>query len=222
MRYDLDGFGVVPGTVVVQAPRRGVFGLALLNAHNNIAIPRPGVIPVVLARARRGVRVRMIPPDEVELLLAGGFFRQADIVGRDFEAVARRIVATVCQGQEVDHLAGIIAIASEERPTALVRVGLHAVRMDSAHHLVAYFQRRDAHSSLQNRSVRYFSPESGNTVTITARSSFGNRRATSRQTQSAAPALTPTRIPSSRARRRAISCASSVRASMFSSARFGS
>src|SRR6202451_2001688 len=74
--------------------------------------------------------------------------------------------------------------------------------MNALVHLFAHFQPESAqwsaYSSLQNRSLKYFSPESGNTVTITARSPRGTRRATAIDAQSAPPALTPTKAPSSR------------------------
>src|SRR6202034_3676191 len=122
-----------------------------------------------------------------------------EIFRGNLKPVPRRIVPLVCERHQIDNLAPSIIVAPQQRRAAFVRIRLHAVRMNPLVHRVANLQPEAAHSSLQNRSLKYFSPESGNTVTITARSPFGSRRATCRQAHSAAPALTPTRIPSSRA-----------------------
>src|SRR5216684_4307047 len=39
--------------VVVQTPRSHVLGRAVLHAHDNVAVPRPGVIAVIFAWPRR-------------------------------------------------------------------------------------------------------------------------------------------------------------------------
>src|SRR6185437_2795850 len=153
-----------------------------------------------------------------ELLIPRSLFRQAHILGRQLEAIARGILAPVGQGQQLADLASGIAVAPQQRAAAFVREGLRAVGFDAADEFFRDFQGGAAHSSLQKRSVRYLSPESGKIVTITARSPDGSRRATSSEAHRAAPELTPARMPSSRARRRTTACASSVRTSIFSSA----
>ena len=49
-------FRVIRGAIVVQAPRCGIARLALLNAHDNVAVPRPRVLAVEFARPRRSDR----------------------------------------------------------------------------------------------------------------------------------------------------------------------
>src|SRR5271170_1937707 len=95
MRRDLDAFGVVPSPVVMQAPGRRIARLALLNAYDDVAVPRPCVVAVVFARARRRVRMRMIPSDQLEALLASRFFRQPDVVRSHLEAISRGVVPAV-------------------------------------------------------------------------------------------------------------------------------
>src|SRR5207302_1928577 len=69
--------------------------------------------------------------------------------------------------------------------------------------------RQYLHSS-QNRSLRYLSPESANTVTITAPCFFlSNSAAICRQPTIAAPDEMPTNKPSSRATRRTMAYAAS-------------
>src|SRR6185437_2057023 len=220
-----DGFyllRVIPCPVVMQPPRRCISRLALLYAHDDVAVPRPGVLAIKLTRPRGRIGMGMIPPDQLDALLACGFFRQADVIRSYFEPVSRRIVPPVCERHQVEHLTRFVAIAAQQRPATFMWIRFRSVRVDALHNFVVNFQRSAAHSSLQNRSLKYFSPESGNTVTISAGSCGGKRRATSRHAQSAPPALTPTRIPSSRASFFATRCASSVRTSMFSSARLAS
>src|SRR5208282_3422154 len=161
MRRDLDAFGIVPGPVVMQAPGRRVARLAFLNAYDDVAVPRPRVVAVVFARARRRVRMRMIPSDQLEMLLARRLFGQPDVVRGHLEAVSRGIVPPVCERQQVEHLARVVAIAAEQSAATLVRIGFDAVRVNPAKHFVPNLQACAAHSSLQNRSLKYFSPESG-------------------------------------------------------------
>ena len=96
-------------------------------------------------------------------------------------------------------------IAPEQRAAAFVRIGLCAVRANLLRDVFHEHQpgsRLDGHStSSQKRSLRYFAPESANTVTMTARCFRGLRSASSRQPTSAAAALGLTSMPSSRANR---------------------
>src|SRR5271163_481664 len=80
------------------------------------------------------------------------------------------------------------------------------------------------HPSVQNLSLKYFSPESQRIVTMTA-CCFSVRRicsATRKLPTMPAAAEIPNSSPHSRARRRAMTWASSVAISIFSSANFGS
>src|SRR5580692_10483081 len=215
-------FRTVGGTVIAQSPGIHLARLAGLNAHNDVTVPGPGMFAVEFARASRSVGMRMIPADQFEVLVASTLFCEAHIVGSYFEPISRRVVAAIGKRHQSEHLARTLALAAQNRAAAFVRVGLDAVRPNLPSEFFADLQYQVAHASLQNRSVRYFSPESGNTVTITARCSGGNFRAVSMQAQSAAPELTPARIPSSRASRFTSCWASSVRTGMSASASFES
>src|SRR5882762_4065828 len=57
----------VGGAIVAQAPRRHVLRLAVGHANDHIAIPRPGMLAIILARLCRMVRMRMIPADYVQV-----------------------------------------------------------------------------------------------------------------------------------------------------------
>src|SRR5258708_39589708 len=71
----------VGGAIVTQTPRRHVLRLAVGHAHDHIAIPWPGMLAVIQAGLRRMIRVRMIPADHVQVLVASRFFRVAHILG---------------------------------------------------------------------------------------------------------------------------------------------
>src|SRR5882762_6492275 len=70
----------VGGAIVTQTPRRHVLRLAVGHANDHVAIPRPGMFAIVLARLRRMVRMRMIPADHVQILFASRFLRIAYIL----------------------------------------------------------------------------------------------------------------------------------------------
>src|SRR6516162_7922738 len=94
-RHGFDLLRVVPAAIVVQTPRSCVARPTLLDAHNDIAIPWPGVIPVIFTGTGRGVGMGMIPPDQFQLLLPGGFFGQANVICGHLESVARRVIAPI-------------------------------------------------------------------------------------------------------------------------------
>src|SRR5437773_11743743 len=79
----LNPFGRTPFAVVGQAPGGHLLRRAFLLAHDDVAVPRPGMIAVILAGARRMVRVRMIPADNIESVLARGFFGAPHVVHSD-------------------------------------------------------------------------------------------------------------------------------------------
>src|SRR5882724_7553238 len=81
--------------IVVQSPRSHILWLALRHADDDVAVPRPGVIAIVLARTRRMIRVRVIPTYNIQLLLPGKLFRIEYILRRDRKAVLRRIIAAI-------------------------------------------------------------------------------------------------------------------------------
>ena len=49
----------------MQTPGRGIARLALLNAHDDVAVPRPRVFAVEFAWARRSIRVGAMPPSQL-------------------------------------------------------------------------------------------------------------------------------------------------------------
>src|SRR5882762_10513138 len=71
----------VGGAIVAQAPRRHVLRLAVGHTNDHIAIPRPGMLAIVLAGLRRMIGMRMIPADYVQVLVASRFLRVAHILG---------------------------------------------------------------------------------------------------------------------------------------------
>src|SRR5712692_7733679 len=196
-------FGHEPHAVVRQAPGAKLLRLAPLHADDHVAVPRPGVFAIKFARQRRVVGMRMVPAHHVQPALARGLLRRAKILRRDGKAVARRIAASVYEREELLHFAPGLLIAAQQRAAALVRVRLRAVGANLFRQWGTQHEHcAPTHSiSSQNLSLRYFSPESGKTVTITARAPRGSDRATWKQPTSAAAELGLTSKPSSRARR---------------------
>src|SRR6266446_1550448 len=126
--------------VVVQTPRSHVLGRAVLHAHDDVAVPRPGVIAVIFAWPRRMVWMRMIPADHFEALVACRFFCRHNVFGGHRKAVARRIVSPVDERKELQNLPlgrsqtlpwitlqDKARITPEQRSAAFVRVSLRAV-----------------------------------------------------------------------------------------------
>src|SRR5437660_1123303 len=65
---NLDTFGRKGLAIVTQAPRSHILRRAMVHADDDVAIPRPGVILIILAGLRRMIRMRMIPPDDLQPL----------------------------------------------------------------------------------------------------------------------------------------------------------
>src|SRR5690348_9341475 len=61
--------------VVIQAPRSHLLRVALGYADNDIAVPRPSVLAVILAGSCRMIRMRVIPAHYIQSLLARGLLR---------------------------------------------------------------------------------------------------------------------------------------------------
>src|SRR5260370_8310501 len=79
--------------VIAQAPRSPLRRLAVSHADNPIAIPRPGMLAIILAGPRWMIRMRMIPAYDVQFLFPGGFLRIAHVFGGDRKAIVRGILA---------------------------------------------------------------------------------------------------------------------------------
>src|SRR5260370_32684582 len=163
------------------------------------------------------VRMRMMPADHFEALLACRLFRSANVLRGHREAVARRIVSPIDERKELQDLPRGRAlalspiafkdsarIASEQRAAAFMRITLRSMRADLLREISADPECRcirHDYSSSQNRSFKYFAAESATTVTITAFALFGIPAATWKQPSNAAAELGLTSKPSSRARR---------------------
>src|SRR5260370_11958914 len=170
--------------VIAQAPRSHLRRLAVSHADNHIAIPRPGMLAIILAGPRWMIRMRMIPAYDVQFLFPGGFLRIAHVFGGDRKAIVRGILAAVHQREQRQDLAerwlhtarcrspvANGAVATQESPAAFVRIGLRAVLANFLRDFRAHLQCWSCchgSSSSQKRSLRYFAPESANTVTMTA------------------------------------------------------
>ena len=62
------------GAVVGEAPAGHVFGAAVGDADDDVAVPGPGVVAIELARLGWMIGMRVIPADDVDSLFAGSFF----------------------------------------------------------------------------------------------------------------------------------------------------
>ena len=170
---------VVGGAIVAQAPGRHFARLAGLHADDDVAVPRPGVLAIEFAGARRSVRMRVIPAEQLDALFARGFLgesRKSPGVSRNDCAANRR--GDWRAGRSARTSRGAVAIAAEEGAAAFVRIRLRRRGRGSGRRVPREMctRARAAQASLQKRSLRYFSPESGKMVTMTARSPAGNRR----------------------------------------------
>src|SRR5579859_7152757 len=76
---DLNCFGRKLLAIVIQPPRSHILRLTFGDADDDVAVPRPCVLAIVFARARRMIRMRVIPPNDIQALLARHFFRFDDV-----------------------------------------------------------------------------------------------------------------------------------------------
>ena len=82
-------FALKIGAVVGEAPGSHVFRNFVGDADDNIAVPRPGMIAIVLAGTSRMVRMRMIPSDNFQAAGPRVFFGFQNVFAGDREAVLR-------------------------------------------------------------------------------------------------------------------------------------
>src|SRR5882672_10048152 len=235
---NFDAFGRKFLPIIVQAPGRHLLRRAILHADDDVAVPRPRVIAIKLARPCQMVRMRMIPAHDVHTAHARCPFRSHDVFGSDRKTIARRIIAPIDQrvqrqnfalwrNRVLCRIASLYhaGIAPEQRAAALMRISFRAMRADFLRELPADPKCRlvrHVYSSSQKRSFKYFAAESAKTVTITAFLFFGRHAAIAKQPSSAAAALGLTSKPSSLARRFTSWYASSVETVKFSSASLSS
>src|SRR5947209_19614821 len=92
---NLDTFGRKGLAIVTQAPRSHILRRAMVHADDDVAIPRPGVILVILAGLRRMIRMRMIRPDDLQHLRLCVFVSVEHVFCCYRKTVTRRIVAPV-------------------------------------------------------------------------------------------------------------------------------
>ncbi len=57
--------------------------------------------------------MRMIPAEQIQMLVGGGLFCEAHVVGRELETIARRVVAAIGERQQIFDFAGSLAVAAE-------------------------------------------------------------------------------------------------------------
>src|SRR5260370_24986066 len=178
---NLDSLGRKLGAVFVQTPGSHVRRSAVGHADDNVAIPGPSVIAVILAGPRRMVGMRMIPADDFKALGAGRFFRRENVLGGDGKTVARRIVAPIDEWKKRQDLSrrserifsaivleDSVRIAAQERTAAFVRIRLGSVRANLFPEMCAapeFCRVRHGYSSAQTRSFRYFDAQTAKTFT---------------------------------------------------------
>src|SRR5262249_28725915 len=147
------------------------------------------------------IRMRVIPADHVQSLLARRLLRINHVLRRHRKAIARRIVTAIDHREKSANFAWLVF--AKQCAAAFMRTGFCAVCADFVREFLADCENRSSHvySSSQNRSLKYFDALSAKTVTIFARSPGASDLATSMQPTSAAAALGLTSKPSSRASR---------------------
>jgi len=122
----------------------------MVHADDDIAVPGPGVIAIVLARARGMIRMGMIPADDFESLGDRGFFGVANVFRGDRKTVAGRIVPAIDQGKKrKDFPRGCVrprlrmvtgnktGIAAEQSAATFMRIGLRAMSADFSGEMIA-------------------------------------------------------------------------------------
>src|SRR5260370_28463264 len=72
--------------VVAQSPRSHLLRLALGYAHDDVAVPRPSVLAVILAGSRRMIRMRMIPAHHIQSPVPPALLRIPYILSRHAQA----------------------------------------------------------------------------------------------------------------------------------------
>src|SRR4029077_10203307 len=126
-------------SIVVQAPGGHILGRAVLHVDDDIAVPRPSVIAVILAGPSRMVGVRMIPADDFEALLARGFLGFKNILCSHRKTITRGVIAAIHERKKLQDLPrrrpsspiafkNSAGIAAKQRATAFMRIRLRAVR----------------------------------------------------------------------------------------------
>src|ERR1051325_422386 len=149
----------------------------------------------------------MVISDDIQIAPARMTLAAQVLVGRDQRAMMPRLFFARIRDRIDfgDKLAPVFGKAAEEQPATLVRILRFAVTTDFVSLLC--FERNHRACSPQKLSLKYFSPLSHRMVTTTEPGA--KVRASLKAAKTFAPELMPPSSPSSRARRRVISCAAS-------------
>jgi len=190
-------------------------GLAVGHANDHIAIPRPGMFAIVLARLRRMIGVRMIPADHVQILFASRFLR----IATSSAVSEKRLCGESSRRLVRDRAPKLRAAALARRPARSLSIDVvspqsapqhscgyvSAVLSNSLCDVRAHFSVGPVAMAIHplvfvpKAFAEYFAPESAKTVTMNACWSRGTFAATTKQPARAAAALGLTSSASSRA-----------------------
>src|SRR4029077_17950549 len=91
--------------VIFQTPGSHVPRHSGVDAEDDIAVPWPGMIAVVVAWSRRMVGMRMIPADHFQSLRPRGLFCVSHIVRSHGKTISRRIIAAIHERKKRKNLA---------------------------------------------------------------------------------------------------------------------
>src|SRR5437762_13786141 len=86
--------------IIVQTPRGYLLRRAIVHANDDIAIPRPGMIAVIVAGPSGMIRMRMVPAYHFKPLGLRSLVRLEHVLTGHRKAVAGRIVAAIHQRKE--------------------------------------------------------------------------------------------------------------------------
>ena len=90
-------FALKIAAIVGEPPGSHFFRNFVGHAYDNVAVPRPGMIAIVLAGTRRMIRMRMIPSDDFQTLVGCCFLGVQDVLAGDRKAISRRIITAIYQ-----------------------------------------------------------------------------------------------------------------------------
>src|SRR5437762_10109759 len=141
-------------SIVLEIPHGHVRCPAVRDGDNHVRERRPRVIEIVLRRPRRVIRVRMVEPEELRAELRRAALRSSIIGVAHAESPARALVRDVRQRQSRHEP----AVASDERPAALVRIRLLAVTPNHAVELPGQHQRAITHRPSKSSRSSTFPP----------------------------------------------------------------
>src|ERR1700682_3131188 len=105
------------------------------------------MIAIVLAGARRMIRMRMIPSDDFQALLAGCFFGVKHVLTGHREPIVRRIITTIsqrmkCMNLAIDSPISNFRVSAKKSAATFVRIGLRSVSANLVRKFGTNFQLR--------------------------------------------------------------------------------